>query len=308
MAPVCGIAAATHPRSRAALRDVARVDDPLGHGHLAARARHRQRALPDRAVDDDGPDRTPGTGLHPLRGQNNVQGASDVGPDPDDVSRLPARRQRRQRAKIRGAVGRDARSAARADRRRDHGRRHDGQIRGMYIMGENPAMSDPDVEHARQALAELEMLVVQDIFLTETAYLADVILPAIGVSGEDRHVHQHRPPRAARTPGAGAARRSAADLDIIIAMAQRARARLALRASARSVRRDAPGDAVDRRHHVGAPRARERGHVSVRAGRRPGPARRVHRAISRRRPAARSSSPPHHSAQPSGPTPSIRSC
>ena len=55
---------------------------------------------------------------------------------------------------------------------------HAGEIRGMYIMGENPAMSDPDVQHARQALAELDMLVVQDIFLTETGYLADVILPA----------------------------------------------------------------------------------------------------------------------------------
>jgi formate dehydrogenase major subunit len=55
---------------------------------------------------------------------------------------------------------------------------HAGNIRGMYIMGENPAMSDPDVQHARAALADLEMLVVQDIFLTETAYLADVILPA----------------------------------------------------------------------------------------------------------------------------------
>jgi len=55
---------------------------------------------------------------------------------------------------------------------------HAGKIRGMYIMGENPAMSDPDVAHARAALSELEMLVVQDIFLTETGYLADVILPA----------------------------------------------------------------------------------------------------------------------------------
>jgi formate dehydrogenase major subunit len=53
-----------------------------------------------------------------------------------------------------------------------------GQVRGMYIMGENPAMSDPDADHARHALAALEHLVVQDIFLTETAYLADVILPA----------------------------------------------------------------------------------------------------------------------------------
>jgi formate dehydrogenase major subunit len=55
---------------------------------------------------------------------------------------------------------------------------HAGEIRGMYIMGENPAMSDPDAGHAREALAKLDMLVVQDIFLTETAYLADVVLPA----------------------------------------------------------------------------------------------------------------------------------
>ena len=53
-----------------------------------------------------------------------------------------------------------------------------GEIRGMYIMGENPAMSDPDVHHAREALAKLEHLVVQDIFLTETAKYADVVLPA----------------------------------------------------------------------------------------------------------------------------------
>ncbi len=65
--------------------------------------------------------------------------------------------------------GADARPEARPHGRRDHERVHAGDIRGMYIMGENPAMSDPDVQHARQALAELEMLVVQDIFLTETA-------------------------------------------------------------------------------------------------------------------------------------------
>ena len=54
----------------------------------------------------------------------------------------------------------------------------DGVIKGMYVMGENPAMSDPDVQHAREALAKLEHLVVQDIFLTETAWHADVVLPA----------------------------------------------------------------------------------------------------------------------------------
>ena len=55
---------------------------------------------------------------------------------------------------------------------------HDGDVRGMYVMGENPAMSDPDANHAREALAKLDHLVVQDIFLTETAWHADVVLPA----------------------------------------------------------------------------------------------------------------------------------
>ena len=76
------------------------------------------------------------------------------------------------------------------------------QIRGMYIMGENPAMSDPDLEHARQALGELEHLVVQDLFLTETAMFADVILPATAWAGEDRHRHQHQPAGADGPQGA----------------------------------------------------------------------------------------------------------
>ena len=91
----------------------------------------------------------------------------------------------------------------------------------MYIMGENPAMSDPDVQHARQALAELEMLVVQDIFLTETAYLADVILPASAFpektgtfTNTDRLVQLGRQ---ALTPP-GEARQ---DLAIIVEMARR---------------------------------------------------------------------------------------
>jgi formate dehydrogenase major subunit len=77
---------------------------------------------------------------------------------------------------------------------------HDGQIRGMYILGENPAMSDPDVEHARHALAKLEHLVIQDIFLTETANYADVILPATAwaektgtVTNTNRQVQMGRP-------------------------------------------------------------------------------------------------------------------
>jgi formate dehydrogenase major subunit len=120
----------------------------------------------------------PGTGLHPLRGQNNVQGASDVGlipmffPDYLSVEDAGTRSTYEQLwgAKLdpkRGLTVVEIMNAVHAD-----------VIRGMYIMGENPAMSDPDVQHAREALAKLEHLVVQDIFLTETAKYADVILPA----------------------------------------------------------------------------------------------------------------------------------
>jgi formate dehydrogenase major subunit len=119
-----------------------------------------------------------GTGLHPLRGQNNVQGASDMGlipmvfPDYRSVED-PAHHAFYEglwNAKIhpkRGLTVVEIMNAAIA-----------GEIKGMYIMGENPAMSDPDLGHAREALATLEHLVVQDLFLTETASLADVILPA----------------------------------------------------------------------------------------------------------------------------------
>ncbi|MDE2369755.1 MAG: formate dehydrogenase subunit alpha [Burkholderiales bacterium] len=123
----------------------------------------------------------PGTGLHPLRGQNNVQGASDAGlipmmfPDYQHVQEPAVRARFEQAWGLRpGAL--DARPgltvvevmhAIEA-----------GEVRGLYIMGENPAMSDPDVNHARKALAALEHLVVQDIFLTETAAFADVVLPA----------------------------------------------------------------------------------------------------------------------------------
>ena len=120
----------------------------------------------------------PGTGLHPLRGQNNVQGASDAGLIPmmlPDYQRVdnPAARARFEQAWGATLDPRPGLTVVEIMDAIDA-----GQIRGMYIMGENPAMSDPDANHARAALAALEHLVVQDIFLTETAYLADVILPA----------------------------------------------------------------------------------------------------------------------------------
>jgi formate dehydrogenase major subunit len=119
-----------------------------------------------------------GTGLHPLRGQNNVQGASDAGlipmvyPDYQSVEKVEVRKlfetfwgQALDPQK--GLTVVEIMNAI-----------HAGQIRGMYIEGENPAMSDPDLNHARQALAMLDHLIVQDLFLTETAMHADVVLPA----------------------------------------------------------------------------------------------------------------------------------
>ncbi len=120
----------------------------------------------------------PGTGLHPLRGQNNVQGASDVGlipmmfPDYNRVDKAAAF------AKFEALWGQPLDHTPGLTVVEIMDAVHAGTIRGMYIMGENPAMSDPDVSHAREALGKLEMLVVQDIFLTETCYLADVVLPA----------------------------------------------------------------------------------------------------------------------------------
>src|SRR3954462_823528 len=141
----------------------------------------------------------PGSGLHPLRGQNNVQGASDSGlipmmyPDYQRVS-IPEARQRFEtlwKTELDPDPGLTVVEIMHAAKKRE--------IRGMYIMGENPAMSDPDVEHARQAMAKLEHLVVQDIFLTETAYLADVVLPATAwpekdgtVTNTDRRVQLGR--------------------------------------------------------------------------------------------------------------------
>ncbi|MEO3430410.1 formate dehydrogenase subunit alpha [Pelagibius sp. CAU 1746] len=120
----------------------------------------------------------PGTGLHPLRGQNNVQGASDAGLIPmvyPDYKSVELDEVREHYEKFwgtkldpkRGLTVVEIVDAIIA-----------GQIKGMYVMGENPAMSDPDQAHARKALAKLDHLVVQDIFLTETAWHADVVLPA----------------------------------------------------------------------------------------------------------------------------------
>ena len=164
----------------------------------------------------------PGTGLHPLRGQNNVQGASDAGlipqvlPDYHPVTDADVRdlfRHIWNGAQIDPTPGLTVVEIVDAMYR--------GEIRGMYVMGENPAMSDPDVAHARKALAQLEHLVVQDVFLTETAMFADVILPAAAwpektgtVTNTNRQVQMGR--RAVEPPG-----EARPDWRIVVDMANR---------------------------------------------------------------------------------------
>ena len=141
----------------------------------------------------------PGTGLHPLRGQNNVQGASDAGlipmvfPDYQRVDNPDAHAwfANYWNAELDDKPGLTVVEIMHAVL--------EGQIKGMYIMGENPAMSDPNLNHARAALAALDHLVVQDMFLTETTAFADVVLPASGwaekdgtVSNTDRRVQLGR--------------------------------------------------------------------------------------------------------------------
>ncbi len=143
----------------------------------------------------------PGTGLHPLRGQNNVQGASDAGLIPmflPDYQSVMDDGVRSAFTDVWGSGDFSAEKGLTVTEIMDAV--HDGNIKAMYVLGENPAMSDPDVDHARAALAALDHLVVQDIFITETANYADVILPASAlyekagtVSNTNRQVQMVRP-------------------------------------------------------------------------------------------------------------------
>ena len=143
----------------------------------------------------------PGTGLHPLRGQNNVQGASDAGLIPmflPDYQTVTDQSVRNSFTSVWNSGDFSAEKGLTVTEIMDAV--HGNKIKGMYILGENPAMSDPDVEHARDALAKLEHLVVQDIFITETANYADVILPAAAfaeksgtVTNTNRQVQMARP-------------------------------------------------------------------------------------------------------------------
>ncbi len=163
----------------------------------------------------------PGTGLHPLRGQNNVQGASDVGLIPMVLPNyLPISDANNVKffedywkCEIDPNPGLTVVEIMESI--------YEKKIKGLYVMGENPAMSDPNANHAREALSKLDALIVQDIFLTETAYLADVVLPASAFpektgtfTNTDRRVQLAR--KAVNPPG-----KSKQDLWIIQELAKR---------------------------------------------------------------------------------------
>src|SRR5690349_9861000 len=221
MAPICGIEADT---LREVARAYARAESAIifwgmgvsQHTHGTDNA----RCLIALALIT-GQIGRPGTGLHPLRGQNNVQGASDAGLIPMFFPDYKSVENAEIRAKYEAAWGvtLDPKRGKTVVEIMDAV--HANEIKGMYIMGENPAMSDPDLNHARGALAHLEHLVVQDIFLTETCSYADVILPASAwpekdgtVTNTNRQVQMGR----AALPLPGEARQ---DLWIIQDLAQR---------------------------------------------------------------------------------------
>ena len=226
MAPVCGVDAAT-------LREVARAyaQSPAAialwgmgvsqhvHGTDNVRCLIALATL-------TGQIGRPGTGLHPLRGQNNVQGASDAGLIPFMLPNYQRVADPAVRAEFEGFWGvplpeRPGLTVVEILQHAHRPPQDPERLRGLYVMGENPAMSDPDLHHARAALAALDHLVVQDIFLTETAWLADVVLPASAwpekwgtVSNTDRMVQLGR--QALPPPG-----QARADLWIIQQLGQR---------------------------------------------------------------------------------------
>ena len=162
-----------------------------------------------------------GTGFSPLRGQNNVQGACDMGALPNVYSGYqrvdnPAIRTKFEAAwecKLNDHPGRTVTEIADAILK--------GDIKGLYVMGENPMLSEPNLEHIRRALEKIEFLVVQDIFLSETAWLADVVFPAAAFAEADgtftnteRRIQRIR--QAVMPPG-----EAKADWEIISALAEK---------------------------------------------------------------------------------------
>ncbi len=126
-----------------------------------------------------------GTGLNPLRGQNNVQGCSDSGGLPNVFTAYQSVTAPETKGKFEAYWGVDLNPRAGLTATEMIGGIPAGVVRGMFIMGENPMISEPDQNHTRHALEQLEFLVCQDIFINETGEMADVILPAVSFAEKD---------------------------------------------------------------------------------------------------------------------------
>ena len=121
----------------------------------------------------------PGGGVNPLRGQNNVQGACDMGGLPDvytGYQKTGDLAVRTRMEKAWGVEGLPENSGLTVTEMMQ--KAHEGEFKALYVIGENPMISDPNLNHAKQSFENLDFLVVQDIFLTETAKMADVVLPS----------------------------------------------------------------------------------------------------------------------------------
>ncbi len=127
----------------------------------------------------------PGSGVNPLRGQNNVQGACDMGALPNVYPGYQSVADAIMKEKFEEAWGYPLSPLPGKTLTEIIPAAHEGKIKAVYLMGENPSLSDPDASHVREALRRLELFVVQDIFLSETARLADVVLPACSFAEKD---------------------------------------------------------------------------------------------------------------------------
>jgi formate dehydrogenase alpha subunit len=127
----------------------------------------------------------PATGVNPLRGQNNVQGACDIGALPNVYPGYQAVTDAKVREKFEKAWGGPLSPAAGMPVTEVVLAAARGEIKAMYLIGENPLLSEPDITHAEEALNKLDFLVVQDIFLSETAQLADVVLPGVSFAEKE---------------------------------------------------------------------------------------------------------------------------
>jgi len=127
----------------------------------------------------------PASGVNPLRGQNNVQGACDMGALPNVYPGYQAVTDAKVKSKFEAAWGGSLSPSVGMPITEIVEAAYKGKIKAMYLIGENPLLSEPDITHAEEALNKLEFLVVQDIFLSETAELADVILPGVSFAEKD---------------------------------------------------------------------------------------------------------------------------